>query len=121
MPETTNPAELHTAIGFGLLYVAVLLISAWMVDIAGSQGLYAVAVASGLTDVDAIVLSSLRLFNLGQLSEHQTITSIALAFLSNLAFKFGMVVFIGGRALARQVAIGFGAIAFGVLFGLFLL
>lgn len=118
IPETTNPAELHTAIGFGLLYVAVLLVSAWMVDIAGSQGLYAVAVASGLTDVDAIVLSSLRLFNLGQLSEHQTVIAIALAFLSNLAFKFGLVVFIGGWALARQVAIGFGAIACGVLFGL---
>ncbi len=121
IPETTNPAELHTAIGFGLLYVVVLLISAWMVDFAGSQGLYAVALASGLTDVDAIILSSLRLFNLGQLSEHQTVIAIALAFLSNLAFKFGMVVFIGGRALARQVAIGFGAIACGVLFGLLFL
>jgi uncharacterized membrane protein (DUF4010 family) len=121
IPETTNPAELHTAIGFGLLYVAVLLVSAWMVDIAGSQGLYAVAVASGLTDVDAIVLSSLRLFNLGQLSEHQTVIAIALAFLSNLAFKFGLVVFIGGWALARQVAIGFGAIACGVLAGLLFL
>jgi uncharacterized membrane protein (DUF4010 family) len=121
IPETTNPAELHTAIGFGLLYVAVLLVSAWMVDVAGSQGLYAVALVSGLTDVDAIVLSSLRLFNLGQLSDHQTVTAIALAFLSNLAFKFGMVVFIGGRALARQVAIGFGAIACGVLFGLLFL
>ncbi|MDH4286984.1 MAG: MgtC/SapB family protein [Gallionella sp.] len=121
IPETSNPAELHTAIGFGLLYVAVLLGSAWMADIAGSQGLYAVALASGLTDVDAITLSSLRLFNLGQLSERQTVTAIALAFLSNLAFKFGMVVFIGGRALARQVAAGFGAIAVGVLAGLFLL
>lgn len=121
IPETTNPAELHTAIGFGLLYVAVLLVSAWMVDVAGSQGLYAVALVSGLTDVDAIVLSSLRLFNLGQLSDHQTVTAIALAFLSNLAFKFGMVVFIGGRALARQVAVGFGAIACGVLFGLLFL
>lgn len=121
IPETANPAELHSAIGFGLLYVVVLLISAWMVDFAGSQGLYAVALASGLTDVDAIVLSSLRLFNLGQLSEHQTVIAIALAFLSNLAFKFGMVVFIGGKALARQVAIGFGAIACGVLFGLLLL
>jgi uncharacterized membrane protein (DUF4010 family) len=121
IPETTNPAELHTAVGFGMLYVAVLLISAWMVDIAGSQGLYAVAVASGLTDVDAIVLSSLRLFNLGQLSEHQTVIAIALAFLSNLAFKFGLVVFIGGWALARQVAIGFGAIACGVLSGLLFL
>ncbi|OGT00718.1 MAG: magnesium transporter MgtC [Gallionellales bacterium RIFCSPLOWO2_12_FULL_59_22] len=121
VPETSNPAELHTAIGFGLLYVIVLLGSAWMADIAGSQGLYAVALASGLTDVDAITLSSLRLFNLGQLSEQQTVTAIALAVLANLAFKFGMVVFIGGRALARQVAAGFGAIACGVIAGLFAL
>ena len=121
IPETSNPAELHTAVGFGLLYVIVLLGSAWMADIAGSQGLYAVALASWLTDVDAITLSSLRLFNLGQLSEQQTVTAIALAVLANLAFKFGMVVFIGGWALARQVAIGFGAIACGVLLGLFAL
>ncbi len=121
IPETSNPAELHTAIGFGLLYVVVLLGSAWMADLAGSQGLYAVALVSGLTDVDAITLSSLRLLNLGQLSDHQTVISIVIAFLSNLAFKFGMVVFIGGRALARQVAIGFGAIALGVLFGLLFL
>jgi uncharacterized membrane protein (DUF4010 family) len=118
IPETSNPAELHSAVGFGLLYVIVLLGSAWMADLAGSQGLYAVALASGLTDVDAITLSSLRLFNLGQLSEQQTVTAIAIAFLSNVAFKFGMVVFIGGRTLAKPVAIGFGAIACGVLFGL---
>jgi uncharacterized membrane protein (DUF4010 family) len=121
VPETSNPAELHSAIGFGLLYVIVLLGSAWMADLAGSQGLYAVALVSGLTDVDAITLSSLRLFNLRQLSEQQTVTAITIAFLSNVAFKFGMVVFISGWALARQVAIGFGAIACGVLFGLLLL
>ncbi len=121
IPETSNPAELHAALGFGLLYVAVLLVSAWMEDFAGNRGLYAVALASGLTDVDAITLSSLRLFNLGQLSEQQTVTSIALGFLSNLAFKFGLVVFIGGWALARQVAIGFFAIACGILFGLLFL
>ncbi|MEW5904586.1 MAG: MgtC/SapB family protein [Pseudomonadota bacterium] len=118
MPETRNPAELHSAFGFGLLYVIVLIGSAWMSDLAGSQGLYAVALASGLTDVDAITISSLRLFNLQQLSEQQTVIAITLAFLANVAFKFGMVLFIGGRALARQVAIGFGAIACGVLPGL---
>ncbi|MBI3480552.1 MAG: MgtC/SapB family protein [Nitrosomonadales bacterium] len=121
IPETSNPAELHTAIGFGLFYVVILLGAAWMEDIAGSRGLYAVAVVSGLTDVDAITLSSLRLFNLGQLSEHQTVTAIALAFLSNLAFKFGMVIFIGGWPLAKHVATGFAAIALGVLAGLLLL
>ncbi|MDP2144470.1 MAG: MgtC/SapB family protein [Gallionella sp.] len=118
IPETANPAELHTAIGFGLLYVVVLLFTAWMADIAGSQGLYAVAFVSGLTDVDAIALSSLRLLNLGQLSEQQAVIAIAIGFLSNLAFKFGMVVFIGGWGLARQVAVGFAAISLGVLAGL---
>jgi uncharacterized membrane protein (DUF4010 family) len=119
IPETPNPAELPTAIRFGILYVVILLVSAWMKNIAGTQGLYAVALVSGLTDVDAITLSSLRLFNLGQLSEHQTVTAIALAFLSNIAFKFGMVLFIGGRNLARLVATGFAAMACGVLLGLF--
>ncbi|MFA6973031.1 MAG: MgtC/SapB family protein [Gallionella sp.] len=118
VPETSNPAELHTAIGFGLLYVVVLIGTAWMKDIAGSQGLYIVALVSGLTDVDAITLSSLRLFNLGQLNEHQTVTAITIAYLSNLAFKFGMVVFIGGRELAKQVATGFAVIACGMLIGL---
>lgn len=118
IPETANPAELHTAVGFGLLYVVVLLFTAWMADVAGSQGLYAVAFASGLTDVDAIVLSSLRLLNLGQLSEQQAVIAIAIGFLSNLVFKFGMVIAIGGWALARQVAVGFAAISAGVLLGL---
>ncbi len=121
IPKTSNPAELHTALGFGMLYVVVLLITAWMANIAGSQGLYAVAFASGLTDVDAIVLSSLRLLNLGQLSEHQAVIAIVLGFLANLAFKFSMVVAIGGKVLARKVAVGFAAIACGVLFGLFFL
>ncbi len=118
IPETANPAELHAALGFGLLYVVVLLITAWMADVAGSQGLYAVAFVSGLTDVDAIVLSSLRLLSLGQLNESQAVMAIAIGFLSNLLFKFGMVVFIGGWGLARQVAVGFAAISLGVLAGL---
>ena len=121
IPETSNPAELRTALGFGLLYVIVLLGAAWMQDFAGSRGLYMVALVSGLTDVDAITLSSLRLFNLGQLSQHQAATSIALAFVANLAFKFGMVIFIGGKNLARYVATGFVAMACGALLGLFLL
>jgi uncharacterized membrane protein (DUF4010 family) len=121
IPLTSNPAELHTALGFGALYVVVLLGAAWMEDIAGSQGLYIVALVSGLTDVDAITLSSLRLFNLGQLSEQQTVTAIAIAFVSNLAFKFGMVVAIGGKPLAKRVAVGFFAMSAGVIGALFAL
>jgi uncharacterized membrane protein (DUF4010 family) len=38
-PETKNPAELSTAVGFGLLYAVVLFFSAWLPDIGGTGGL----------------------------------------------------------------------------------
>ncbi|MDH2916596.1 MAG: MgtC/SapB family protein [Gallionella sp.] len=121
MPETSNPTEIHAALGFGLLFVVVLLCAAWLSDVAGSGGLYIVAIVSGLTDMDAIALSSLRLFNLQKLSSDQAVTSISLAFISNMVFKFGMAASIGGVALAKHIAVGFLAMASGVLIGLLLL
>ena len=118
LPQTSNPTELHAALGFGLLYAVVLLCSAWLSDIAGSRGLYAVALVSGLTDVDAITLSSLHLLDLGKLTENHVITGISIAYVSNLMFKFGLVVFIGGKALAKKVSIGFAALAAGIGVGL---
>lgn len=118
LPETTNPTEIHTALGFGLLYAGVLLCSAWLTDIAGSKGLYAVAMVSGLTDVDAITLSSLRLLDTGKLSEAQAVTGIALAYIANMVFKFGLLLVIGGKELARHTAISFLAICAGVALGL---
>jgi uncharacterized membrane protein (DUF4010 family) len=91
-----------------------LFLSALLQDVAGSKGLYLVALASGLTDVDAITLSSLRLYNLETLAATQTVTAIALAVLSNLAFKTGLVIVIGGGALARHVVPGMLAIAAGI-------
>lgn len=120
-PQTANPTEIHAALGFGLLYAVVLLCSAWLTDIAGSRGLYIVAMISGLTDVDAITLSSLRLFSLDKLSGNQAVAAIAIAFISNMAFKFGALVFIGGKTLAKHVAVGFTAMAAGVALGLLFL
>lgn len=121
MPNVTNPTEIRTALTFGGLYALVLVLSAWLQDIAGSRGIYLLALASGLTDVDAITLSSLRMFTLDKLSEAQTITAITLATLSNLAFKTGLVVVIGGTALARRTLPGLVAIAAGLVGGLLLM
>ena len=60
-PEPANPAELKSALLFGVLYAAVLLAVAFARDRFGTAGLYTVAVLSGLTDVDAITLSTARL------------------------------------------------------------
>ena len=120
-PTSSNPAEIPAALGFALMYVVILLSAAWLSDLAGHAGLYAVAAVSGLTDVDAITLSSLRLFELEKMSTVHATTSISIAFLTNMLFKFGLVFFMGGKQLAKYVLPGFTAICAGVLLGLLLL
>lgn len=122
IPETKNPAELTTAAGFGILYAVVLLLSAWLSDIAGSGGLYIVAIISGLTDVDAITVSSLRLLDLGKLQTAEAVTAITLAIISNIIFKLGLIFMIGSSLLAKRAAFGMIMTAVGlggalILFG----
>ena len=114
IPEVNNPTELRTAMGFGGLYAMVLFFSAWLSSIAGSGGLYLVALVSGLTDVDAITLSSLRLFGLGKLQASDAVTAIGLGIMSNVGFKLGLVFFVGGPLLAKRCAVGMLATAAGI-------
>ena len=120
MPEVKNPTELKTAISFGLLYAVVLLASAWLQDIAGNKGLYIVALASGLTDADASVLSTLRMFNLEKISSSEAVIAVTLALMANLVFKIGLVITIGGGKLARHALPGLFAIGAGLAMGLLL-
>jgi uncharacterized membrane protein (DUF4010 family) len=120
MPEVKNPTELRTALSFGLLYAVVLLASAWLQDIAGSSGLYIVALISGLTDADASVLSTLRLFNLATVGGSEAVVAVTLALLANLVFKIGLVLSIGGSPLARHALPGLLVIGGGMAAGLML-
>lgn len=102
MPPVGNPTELRIALGFAGLYAVVLLLAAWLGDLAGSKGVYAIAVASGLTDVDAISLTSLRLYGLGNLSAIQASIAIVLAASANAVVKLAIVRVVGGGALLRH-------------------
>lgn len=116
--EVKNPTEIKTALTFGALYAVVLVATAWLSDIAGSRGLYTIAMVSGLTDVDAITLSSIRLYDLHNLTADQVVTAISLAIIANMIFKFSLVLFIAGGKLAKQCAFGMVIVALGVLLGL---
>jgi uncharacterized membrane protein (DUF4010 family) len=110
-----NPTELRTALGFGLMYAVVLLAAAWLSDWLGTRGLYAVSLVSGLTDVDAITLSSLRLYNLDKLPVEVVVNVVTLATLANLAFKSMLALAIGGWQMARHAMAGMGAIGLGLV------
>ena len=103
VPESRNPAELGTALRFSAFYGVVLFVSAWLTHSVGSRGLFATAVASGLVDIDPIVLSSLNLFGNARLPANQAVAAIAIAYAANVAFKLGVLVWYD-RRLAMRVS-----------------
>lgn len=98
-----NPAEMATALRFALVYGTVLLGAAWLQDLAGSRGLYAAALASGLVDIDAITLSTLRLFGEARVAAGAAAVAIALAYLANCVFKLGVMLWYSRRLALRAL------------------
>lgn len=111
-----NPAELKVALIFGALYLIILLAVAAAKQYFGETGLYVVAVISGLTDVDAITLSTARLMEKDTIAPELGWRVILVAVLSNLLFKGGLAAAIGGAAVLKRIALWYGlAFAGGLL------
>lgn len=103
MPPQENPSELKPALIFAALYAVVLVAVAAAKDYFGRQGLYVVALISGLTDVDAITLSTARLVESARLDAATGWRLILVATLSNLVFKAGTVAVLGSRRLLVMI------------------
>ena len=102
------PSELKSAVLFGLLYAVVLVIVAAAREHFGNSGLYVAAALSGLTDVDAITLSTSRLVTTADLDTGTAWRMILLGGLANVVFKMGLVAALGTRHFIRPALIGFG-------------
>jgi len=117
LPEQVNPTQLKSAVMFGLMYTLVLAALAAAKQYVSPQAVYAVAALSGLTDMDAITLSTARMFKAGDpLIVGEGWRLIVVAALSNLVFKAGMVGLLGDRRLLRYIALLFSLpVAGGIL------
>jgi uncharacterized membrane protein (DUF4010 family) len=101
-----NPFELLPAIKFGLLLVAVMLLSKLFQQQFGDLGVYAVAAISGITDVDAITLSLSRMAR-AELSPSVAIEAIVIAASVNTLVKGLLVTVICGHRMALKVMLTF--------------
>jgi uncharacterized membrane protein (DUF4010 family) len=106
-PGQDNPAQLKPAILFGALYAVMLFVVAAAKDIFGDQALYWIAGISGLTDVDAITLSTAKMFSEDRVDGDVAWRVILIATLSNLLFKTGAVALLGSRRLLLIVSVAF--------------
>jgi uncharacterized membrane protein (DUF4010 family) len=112
-PERKPPSDLVPALIFGLLYALILLGVAFAQDRFGQRGLYLVAGLSGLTDLDAISLSTAQLVHKGQLPAAEAWRYILVGGMANLAFKGGAV-FVLARGRLRRLVPGLFVLLLGV-------
>jgi uncharacterized membrane protein (DUF4010 family) len=108
MPEQKNPTHIKSALVFGGMYVGVLFALAAAKQFIGGGGLYLVAGLSGLTEMDAITLSTARM----SLTD-QTIMAtvgwrlIVVAAMANMISKAMLAGLLGGWGLLRQILVLF--------------
>lgn len=106
--EPKDPSNLVAAVVFGGLYALVLLAVAAAKQYFGDTGLYFVAAISGLTDMDAITLSTAQLINTGQLNVDIGWRMMLIGAMSNILFKGGAVAILGHPRLLARIAVFFG-------------
>jgi uncharacterized membrane protein (DUF4010 family) len=85
----------------------VLLAAAAAKDRFGHKGLYVIAALSGLTDVDAITISTSQLVASNKLGAEIGSKLLLLALLANLVFKASVCLAVGGRQLMAKTAVYF--------------
>ena len=112
-PPPKNPAELRIAISFGVLYAVIKLAVAATHHYYENSALFAVAALSGLTDMDAITLSTARLVEQRLLTGTLGWQLIFTASLANLAFKGVVALVLGHRQFAPRTILVFGGAILG--------
>lgn len=98
-----NPLELKQALIIGGILGLVFTLTQGAQDWLGDSGVYAIALISGVADVDAVALAVARQAQSGSLEPEVASRAIVLAALSNTAFKTAFAAILGGPRLTRWV------------------
>jgi uncharacterized membrane protein (DUF4010 family) len=99
-----NPLDLATVLKFGLFLALVMVLSRIATHFAGPAGVYAIALLSGMADVDAIALAMGRQ-GAAEIGLQAAGIAVLLAIASNTVVKTAMGWTLGGRALGGRLAI----------------
>lgn len=97
-----NPLDLSTALYFAVLITVILLLGEWLRNSVGDAGIYLLAAASGIADVDAITLSLTRM-SLSDTTLDVAVLGIVIASAVNNLVKAGLTIWQGSAQLWRLV------------------
>lgn len=97
-----NPLDLSSALVFGALLTAILLMGEFLGNWLGDAGIYFLAATSGIADVDAITLSLTRMSN-NSLAMGTAVIGIVIAAATNNLVKSALAGFVGNRQIGLLV------------------
>jgi uncharacterized membrane protein (DUF4010 family) len=98
--QPRNPFELTMALQFAAILTLVMLAARALRAWAGDAGLFALAAVSGLSDVDAIVLSLGTMLHDGETAARTATQGVLLAVLANTAVKPALIAAVGAPRMA---------------------
>jgi uncharacterized membrane protein (DUF4010 family) len=108
--ELDSPFSLRYALGFGVMFLAVLVVGAVAEAKFGQEGFIVTAAVSGLVSSAGTTTSAVLLHRGGTLSTSTTVISVLLATASSVLVKVGLTAASPNRQFARRVALFSGVL-----------
>lgn len=104
---TGSPYDLSVALGFAAFLGGMAVLGRAAHEWLGTPGVHVLALLSGLADVDAILITVLRMQADGTLGTGPALLAVGLAVAANQVTKAVIARSAGSAALARQVLLGY--------------
>lgn len=115
----SNPTQLRSALAFAGVYVLIRIVTKGTIELGGAGLFLFAAAAAGITDMDAIAMSTAREVTDGAIAAELGTRAVLLALLVNTVFKLGVTGVLGSAQMFRVTLPTLGVAAVIALVGVF--
>ncbi len=103
--DLTSPFSLRRSLGFGAVFLLIVLAGSGAQDLFGTAGFYATAAISGLVSSAGATTSAVLLYRAGDLTSSQAVFAVLLATGASIIVKAGLTLASPNRQFAYRVSV----------------
>ena len=97
--QPRNPTQLRSALAFAAIFVVISVVTRATIEFGGNDAFLVAAAAAGITDMDAIAMSTAREVADGAVAPSLGTLAVLIALLVNTVFKLAMTRVLGTKAM----------------------
>jgi len=108
--ELSSPFSMRNALGFGVIFLLVVVASGLARASVGTVGFYLTAFVSGLVSSAGATTSAVVLYRTGELSAQEAAVAVMFATAASIAVKAGLAATSANRTFARRIVLASAAL-----------